>query len=123
LSRIWGGIHPYIDDIPGRLIGNTIGNESFEFGSAYFSDNLSTTFIDNTLLKLKSNPINSNEQIEVLNTLGFENFELFNLIGQRISIRVNYNSSSNSTILSHDYLAAGIYILNNKNYSWKIIVR
>ena len=123
LSRIWGGIHPYIDDIPGRLIGNTIGNESFEFGSAYFSDNLSTTFIDNPPLKLKSNPINSNEQIEVLNTLGFENFELFNLIGQRISIRVNYNSSSNSTILSHDYLAAGIYILNNKNYSWKIIVR
>ena len=21
LSRIWGGIHPYIDDIPGRKIG------------------------------------------------------------------------------------------------------
>jgi len=123
LSRIWGGIHPYIDDIPGRIIGNTIGNESFEFGSAYFSNNLSTTIIDTSRLKLKSNPINSNEKIEILNTLGFENFELFNLIGQRISIRVNYNPSSNSTTLSHDYLAAGIYILNNKNYSWKIIVR
>ena len=123
LSRIWGGIHPYIDDIPGRLIGNTIGNESFEFGASYFSDNLSTDFIDNPLLKLKSNPINSNEQIEVLNTLGIENFKLFNLIGQRISILENYNPSSKSTTLSHDYLTPGIYVLNNKNYSWKIIVR
>ena len=123
LSRIWGGIHPYIDDIPGRIIGNTIGNESYEFGASYFSDNLSTTFIDNPRLKLKSNPINSNEQIEILNTLGIENFELFNLIGQRISIRENHNPSSKSTTLSHDYLAAGIYLLSNKNYSWKIIVR
>ena len=38
LSRIWGGIHPYIDDIPGRLIGQIIGNESFEFGAQYFQD-------------------------------------------------------------------------------------
>jgi len=123
LSRIWGGIHPYIDDIPGRIIGNTIGNESFEFGASYFSDNLSTTFTDNPRLKLKSNPINSNEQLEILNTLGIENFELFNLIGQRISILENYNPSSKSTTLSHEYLAPGIYLLNNKNYSWKIIVR
>ena len=40
LSRIWGGIHPYIDDIPGRLIGQIIGNESFEFGSEYSSASL-----------------------------------------------------------------------------------
>jgi hypothetical protein len=25
LSRIWGGIHPPIDDIPGRIIGMKIG--------------------------------------------------------------------------------------------------
>ncbi|PSR13749.1 MAG: hypothetical protein DA408_02675 [Bacteroidetes bacterium] len=29
LSRIWGGIHPPADDIPGRLIGIEIGNEVF----------------------------------------------------------------------------------------------
>lgn len=28
LSRIWGGIHPAIDDIPGRLIGKEIGEMS-----------------------------------------------------------------------------------------------
>ena len=37
LSRIWGGIHPPIDDIPGRLIGEKIGIEAFAFASRYFS--------------------------------------------------------------------------------------
>ncbi|MAV24935.1 MAG: hypothetical protein CMQ05_02300 [Gammaproteobacteria bacterium] len=29
LSRIWGGIHPPVDDIPGRLIGRQIGLDAF----------------------------------------------------------------------------------------------
>ena len=36
LSRIWGGIHPPIDDIPGRIIGKKIGIDAFEFGENYF---------------------------------------------------------------------------------------
>jgi hypothetical protein len=31
LSRIWGGIHPPADDIPGRIIGEKIGKSSFDF--------------------------------------------------------------------------------------------
>jgi hypothetical protein len=37
LSRIWGGIHPPADDIPGRLIGKKIGKNSFEFVQGYLS--------------------------------------------------------------------------------------
>ncbi|MBA6337707.1 vanadium-dependent haloperoxidase [Colwellia sp. BRX8-7] len=37
LSRIWGGIHPPADDITGRLIGEKIGKNSFEFVQDYFS--------------------------------------------------------------------------------------
>jgi len=37
LSRIWGGIHPSIDDIPGRLIGEKIGLSSFALAQSYFS--------------------------------------------------------------------------------------
>jgi hypothetical protein len=36
LSRIWGGIHPPIDDIPGRLIGEKIGNQAFEQAQLYY---------------------------------------------------------------------------------------
>jgi len=36
LSRIWGGIHPPADDIPGRLIGLKIGEDVFDLARSYF---------------------------------------------------------------------------------------
>ena len=36
LSRIWGGIHPPADDIPGRLIGREIGIDAFAEALRYF---------------------------------------------------------------------------------------
>lgn len=37
LSRIWGGIHPAFDDIPGRIIGEKVGVNAFEFAQQYFN--------------------------------------------------------------------------------------
>lgn len=36
LSRIWGGIHPPVDDIPGRLIGVEIANDAFDLAESIF---------------------------------------------------------------------------------------
>jgi hypothetical protein len=36
LSRIWGGIHPTIDDMPGRLIGARIGQGAFALANRHF---------------------------------------------------------------------------------------
>ena len=36
LSRIWGGIHPPADDIPGRLIGERIGRDAFRLAMSLF---------------------------------------------------------------------------------------
>lgn len=36
LSRIWGGIHPPADDIPGRLIGEQVGTTAFAHAKAFF---------------------------------------------------------------------------------------
>jgi len=36
LSRIWGGIHPPQDDMPGRIIGQKIGADAFEHARALF---------------------------------------------------------------------------------------
>lgn len=39
LSRIWGGIHPPIDDIPGRIIGEKVGIDAYNFAIPYFQAN------------------------------------------------------------------------------------
>lgn len=36
LSRIWGGIHPPADDIPGRIIGESIGQKAYALAEQYF---------------------------------------------------------------------------------------
>jgi hypothetical protein len=37
LSRIWGGIHPPADDMPGRKIGMVLGPEAFNHAKDYFN--------------------------------------------------------------------------------------
>lgn len=39
LSRLWGGIHPPADDLPGRLIGMKLGPAAFEHARDYFNGN------------------------------------------------------------------------------------
>lgn len=36
LSRIWGGIHPPVDDIPGRIIGEKVGIAAYHHAVQYF---------------------------------------------------------------------------------------
>ncbi|HOY07253.1 MAG TPA: MopE-related protein [Saprospiraceae bacterium] len=36
LSRIWGGIHPPFDDIPGRVVGAEVGQDAFYKARTYF---------------------------------------------------------------------------------------
>jgi len=37
LSRLWGGIHPPVDDVPGRRIGIKVGNAAFDKAKQYFT--------------------------------------------------------------------------------------
>lgn len=39
LSRIWGGIHPSLDDVPGRIMGKQIGMDGFVFSDSIFNGN------------------------------------------------------------------------------------
>ncbi len=36
LSRIWGGIHPPADDMPGRIIGERVGNAAYKKAREYY---------------------------------------------------------------------------------------
>ena len=41
LSRIWGGIHPAIDDLPGRWMGSRIGPRAFNYANMLFNGRVS----------------------------------------------------------------------------------
>jgi hypothetical protein len=36
LSRVWGGLNAPFEDIPGRLMGASVGKEAFNFAKSYF---------------------------------------------------------------------------------------
>ena len=54
LSRIWGGIHPPADDVPGRFIGIEIAEDAFNLAEQYFNDISTSTeeITDNSAFKL-----------------------------------------------------------------------
>ena len=63
LSRIYGGIHPPVDDIPGRKIGQEIGVEAFEFAEQYFNGTKAPREV--SAFKVFPNPTSCAVQIEL----------------------------------------------------------
>jgi len=121
LSRIWGGIHPPMDDIPGRIIGEQIGQEAFNMAAAYFvSEN--EEIPSNEAMLVYPNPVSTFDEINIANTDNNTNFSLFDLLGKKIPTSQNYNAEINATTISIAPLTAGVYILKAKNSSWKIII-
>ena len=61
LSRLWGGIHPPVDDIPGRLIGAKIAIDAFAKADSLFTGIRTSTqdyyFDQNQILNLSPNPV------------------------------------------------------------------
>ena len=117
LSRIWGGIHPPIDDIPGRIIGEKIGIEAFNLGLEYFNGTLSGTQfeeIETTMIF----PIPFKDKLTIKTTYnGLLDFELYSLDG-KLLFNTGLTANSNSVTINVPPLATGFYfvkILNEYN--------
>jgi len=125
LSRIWGGIHPPIDDIRGRIIGEKIGVEAFELAMQYFSGDLIIDPSDKDPISLYPNPFQKDINLSQ-NYNGNFTFELYGLDGKRI---YNKSISQNSSVVNIEipYLSTGIYVakvineLTNTTYIKKVI--
>lgn len=117
LSRIWGGIHPSIDDIPGRLIGRKVGEDAFNFGRGYFMQdqilNLSES-LTNTI-NIFPNPSRNNRFVNVVNesSKNINSIIIFDVKGRRYL--KSFNLSENGIIrIDVSGLDKGVYILNIK---------
>ncbi len=122
LSRIWGGIHPPIDDFRGRIIGEKIGIEAYNLATQYFNGGLGTESNTSILYPIPF----QDELILNQNYNGALTIQLYGLDGKLV-----YNKSimknENTITIDLFFLHKGVYfakILNkdeNLVFSTKII--
>lgn len=130
LSRIWGGIHPPIDDIPGRKIGHQVGIAAFEKAIKYFlgDPNQEEKSFE---VAVYPTPINPFENLQIIYQEPIQEavqFQLFDLSGRLLCEKVI--EKNNEEVMSFNVCTPekGLYILiansNGKRlFSKKILVR
>ncbi len=113
LSRIWGGIHPPADDIPGRKIGLVIGQTAFDYA---------TTFFDGKALSIQDEsfnvfPIPAQDHITVRTTSPLNYLlRVHNLQGKEL---MSESTDAKEFQLNIQGLNPGIYILEIVSHSSK----
>ena len=131
LSRIWGGIHPPADDIPGRLIGIKIGQKAFSYGKQYFESTEvptePTTEPTTEELMVYPNPVTTSyNTISVSHTEATDVFQLFDINGRFLQTpNKTYNEDNMNKVTELNFsrgLATGVYVLKINNVSRKIVV-
>ncbi len=125
LSRIWGGIHPPADDIPGRIIGETIGVEAFEFAEELFGDDpiLGTEEDVSAKVNVYPNPVESNELIIKLGgNINPRQLQLLDNSGKRyISKEFPQGQINDEIRLDLSGLTPGFYIVNVLGNNWRAV--
>ncbi|MFT5846489.1 MAG: hypothetical protein ACJARX_000393 [Psychroserpens sp.] len=122
LSRIWGGIHPPADDIPGRLIGEKVAHDAFDFAVPYFFGNV--TDLQTVAQIVYPNPVINNE-IFITNSSQDDIISIFDVRGRQVnSLKKEFNEFGSLTkLILPEGTAAGLYFLNINNDAKLIIVR
>lgn len=122
LSRIWGGIHPPVDDIPGRFIGMRVAEDAFEHADRLFRGAVPTAVTDEAEVAEASatrealsvsawpNPVRRGSGLSVDLGEGVSgDVGLYNVLGQRVLQR----PLRGERVLRFDTgeLASGLYLL------------
>ena len=97
LSRIWGGIHPPIDDMPGRLIGKKVGVNAFHLAEQYFSGHISSVKENHPVVPKEyvlsqnyPNPFNPTTMLKYyLPHRSSVTIKIYNVLGQEIKTVVD----------------------------------
>jgi hypothetical protein len=114
LSRIWGGIHPPIDDFHGRTIGKDIGFHAFELAEKIFSGLiLNAEPVDNQfLVEVYPNPVLINTSLSVTSGRPINSVSVLDMLGREVTFFSNPQPSTSLNInLGIKQLKPGAYIL------------
>ncbi len=123
LSRIWGGIHPPVDDIPGRLIGIEIGVDAFNMAETYFTKTSNPNITSD--FNVFPNPTTCALQIEY-DLEGVMSLEVYNLNGGLLqSFNVDFSDKKAALNLvdfpSGIYLVVGSDAAGNRLFEEKVV--
>ncbi|MFC2176344.1 T9SS type A sorting domain-containing protein [Bacteroidota bacterium] len=116
LSRIWGGIHPTIDDIPGRLMGIEIGNDAFAMAKDYFEGkyvSINSIEADPQVLQVFPNPVlNGSLSVRVPERSGVVKMSIVDVSGKIFHQQVvKPNQRTSIMTLDVSNLVAGMYLV------------
>lgn len=122
LSRIWGGIHPPADDLPGRLIGEKVGIEAYNFALPYFNPKIPSEENSKEIL-MYPNPA-MHREVFIANTNGTEIITLFDLNGRNIKMEsVIFNNRNYTTqVRLPSSIVKGMYMMKVNGASKLLVV-
>ncbi|WP_286756241.1 DUF6851 domain-containing protein [Roseivirga sp. UBA838] len=117
LSRIWGGIHPPVDDIPGRKMGIKIGHKAFEFAERFFNGKVPRRFgINHLSLEAAPNPVQRGELLTLSIFRDVENYRFILLEANAGMVEdVRITKQDGKVTIDTSTLAPGLYILRVNN--------
>lgn len=114
LSRIWGGIHPPADDIPGRIMGEEIGVEAFLFAERFITG-LATDVVKPAVpdaiptLSAYPNPVRAGNHF-TLDAPESGTYKLVDVLGRTVR---ELTLSSGRNVIDTGSLAAGMYFVRS----------
>ena len=115
LSRIWGGIHPTLDDIPGRLMGIEIGNDAFALARDYFEGSSIVTDveqIEGSEMSIYPNPTsNGMVNIRLKSGVNDQQVSVFDMTGKLCATKNISGTRSQVVALDLTHLQDGLYAI------------
>ncbi|MFY0654349.1 MAG: T9SS type A sorting domain-containing protein [Cyclobacteriaceae bacterium] len=114
LSRIWGGIHPPVDDVPGRIIGDKIGDQAFEYAKRFFNGRIILNVEEepNKVIRIYPNPIEKGAwlKIKLLRSIKPKSISIFTLDGKLVQ-QTKFALSEEVTSIKLREDLEGIYLM------------
>ena len=113
LSRIWGGIHPPVDDIPGRIIGEKIGINSFNLADQLFRGVSAVESVQQyNIADVYPNPVGRNQpfKVQLRSDDVIDDVFIYNMTGQQTYVE-NIKQYGRAIELDINDLSEGSYVL------------
>jgi len=120
LSRIWGGIHPPVDDIPGRKMGELIGEDAINLALSYFTGTLAEVGV------IYPNPMNESATLLFKNNTDTK-LQIINIYGRILfELPTNFNDANRfefsvAALLTGNYFARLVDGNGNVMFEQKLI--